>query len=187
MMYHAHQVFQWIIVILIVCIVDCDAFESAISSDSSVKRIGITGCNGLIGKALVNHFQQQGANIVRLSTRISPNQAWSASDPNNLEDLDAIIHLAGESILPDAPFQGGWSAMRKKEIKTSRIDGTKQLVDSLLKLKAKPRILLSASAVGYYGYYSDHVAKPFDESTKITAHGKFSFFHFLSGLLPQLI
>jgi hypothetical protein len=62
-----------------------------------------------------------------------------------LEDFDAVVHLAGESIA------SRWTEKRKERILRSRVDGTRLLAESLARLKQAPRVLVSASAIGYYG------------------------------------
>lgn len=123
-------------------------------------RILITGSTGLIGSALVSSLMASGHRIVRLIRKISsetPDQIlWNPSigllNPAQLEAFDAVIHLAGESIAG-----ARWNAEAKRRIRSSRLDGTKLLVDALLRLSQPPRVLLSASAIGYYGDRGDEL------------------------------
>jgi uncharacterized protein len=69
----------------------------------------------------------------------------SATQPAIEEGLDAVVHLAGE------PIAGRWTARKKKRIRESRLGGTRQLCEALANLKRPPRVLVSASAIGYYG------------------------------------
>jgi len=111
-------------------------------------RIGITGAGGLIGRALARAIQQRDWVAVPLSRRPHTEQ---------LETLDAVVHLAGE------PIDGRWTEAKKTEIRRSRVDGTRDLVRSLAACRVKPRALVSASAVGYYGDRGD---EPLFESSR---------------------
>ncbi|MFZ5876120.1 MAG: TIGR01777 family oxidoreductase [Nitrospirota bacterium] len=122
-------------------------------------RIAITGSSGLIGTALIESLSRAGHSITRI-IRESGRNARGAGvpaqiiwDPVNrridrasLESHDIVIHLAGESIAA-----GRWTAPRKVVIRESRIRGTTLLAENLAALKRPPRMLLSASAIGYYG------------------------------------
>ncbi len=76
------------------------------------------------------------------------------------EEADALIHLAGASIA-----DGRWSESRKKVLRTSRVDATRHLIGALSKLQSPPRIIVAASAVGYYGNRGDETL------TEQSAHG----------------
>lgn len=103
-------------------------------------RIGITGASGLIGRALARTIQGRRWVAVPLSRRPEVEQ---------LESLDAVVHLAGE------PIDGRWTERKKAEIRRSRIEGTRELVSALAACRRRPRVLVSASAVGYYGDRGD--------------------------------
>jgi len=131
-------------------------------------RIAITGSTGLIGTALVEWFSKNGHSITRIVRDSHPSGAnrcvvW---DPNQrridaaaLEGHDVVIHLAGESIA-----SGRWTAERKARIRDSRIQGTSLISETLAKLSHRPRVLLSASAIGYYGNRDPN--ETLDESSK---------------------
>src|SRR5205823_12129090 len=72
------------------------------------------------------------------------------SEPERLEGIDAAVHLAGESV-------NGlrWTEEKKKSIRDSRVLGTRNVVDALSKLKARPKVLVAASAIGFYGERGD--------------------------------
>ena len=70
-----------------------------------------------------------------------------------LEGVDAVVHLAGASIA-----EGRWTKARKQVLRASRVDATRNLVNSLLGLKRPPKVLVSASAIGYYGDRGDEHA-----------------------------
>ena len=116
-------------------------------------RIAITGASGLIGRQLAAFLTAGGHEVLRFARGRTAREgeiAWSPAsgriDHEALEGLDAIVHLAGENIA-----QGRWTDERKAEIVASRVKGTKLLAEALSVLRAPPQVLLSASAVGYYG------------------------------------
>jgi uncharacterized protein (TIGR01777 family) len=81
-------------------------------------------------------------------------------DVNALEGADAVVHLSGANV-----SQGRWTAARKQVLRSSRVDSTRVLVDSLARLRQKPGVFVSASAVGYYGNRGDETL------TESTGHG----------------
>lgn len=121
-------------------------------------RVLITGSSGLLGTALSCSFGERGYEIVRLVRRpASPNDISWNPDRGELtlspdHQFDVVVHLAGENI-----GAGRWTAARKVRILASRVDGTKTLVSALTSLQAKPQVLISASAVGYYGDRGDEI------------------------------
>jgi uncharacterized protein (TIGR01777 family) len=117
-------------------------------------HILVTGSTGLIGSTLVPFLTTGGHQVTRLVRRTPrPGQAevyWqpetgSIATPG-LEGLDAVVHLAGENIAA-----GRWSAEKKARIRDSRVQGTRLLCDALAQLINPPKVLVSASAIGYYG------------------------------------
>ena len=115
-------------------------------------RIGVTGVHGLVGSALVPFLRVNGNQPVPFVREVArgPEQVpWNitsgVSDALRAEGLDAVIHLAGESVA------GRWTDSRKAEARRSRVEGTRRLCESLARLARPPRILLSASGVGIYG------------------------------------
>ena len=128
-------------------------------------RVAITGSSGLIGSALAEALQGDGNEVVRLVRRSprGPGEiAWNPMDPGGgldaaaLDGLDAVVHLSG------APIAGRpWTKARKAELRSSRIQSTKTLVAALGKAATPPPVLLSGSAVGWYG---DTGAHEVDES-----------------------
>src|SRR5579864_8903924 len=127
--------------------------------DDAVKRIGVTGASGFIGRALVAALTSRG-DAVRAIVR-DPNSAMfpSGVDVRQLdlmrepdadairvfEGLDAVVHLAGESVA------GRWTAGKKKNIHDSRQITTRHLVAAMRACSQRPSALVSASASGYYG------------------------------------
>jgi uncharacterized protein (TIGR01777 family) len=116
-------------------------------------KILVTGATGLIGSALCPFLAGSDHRVLRM-VRSAPAQAnevqWDPSsgklDRSALEGLDAVVHLAGESIA-----SGRWTAEKKRRILQSRIRGTGLLSRSLANLQSPPEVLISVSAVGYYG------------------------------------
>jgi uncharacterized protein (TIGR01777 family) len=127
--------------------------------------IAITGSTGLVGTALIKALEADGHSVRRVVRRPSGGGAqeirWDPAagtiDAAGFHDVDAVVHLAGESVAARR-----WSAAVKKEIRDSRIRGTTLLCETLAGLAKKPSVLVSASAIGYYGDRGD---KRLDESS----------------------
>ncbi|HMW06335.1 MAG TPA: TIGR01777 family oxidoreductase [Leptospiraceae bacterium] len=132
-------------------------------------KIAIIGGSGLIGKHLAKSYSDHIVYIVsrknslpRDLANLSHVKLISSDHPKaaDLEGIDVIINLAGESILA-----GRWTEETKKRIRSSRVDKTKQLIDDLSELKTKPKLFIQGSAIGYYGMYDS--GKPvFNETEK---------------------
>lgn len=123
-------------------------------------KILITGASGLIGKVLQKEFAGKGYEVLTATRKTSgkPNEiGWNAekgfaeNDLTRLESLDAIIHLAGETV------SGRWTDEKKRKILDSRVLGTRNIVETIEKLADKPKVLLNASATGIYGDRADDV------------------------------
>jgi hypothetical protein len=125
-------------------------------------KVAVTGSSGLIGSALIRSLSATGHGVVRLVRSPAPADKgvlyWDPAsfrlDPAALEGLDAMVHLAGESIA-----SGRWSATRKARIRDSRVVGTKFLSEALSRLARPPRVLATASAIGYYGNRGEQVLR----------------------------
>jgi uncharacterized protein len=123
-------------------------------------RVLISGSSGLIGSALSRSFTERGYEVVRLVRRApsggdilwNPDRGELALDPKS--QFDVVLHLAGENI-----GAGRWSAARKERILSSRVNGTRTLVSALTQLQTAPPILISASAVGFYGDRGDEIVR----------------------------
>lgn len=123
-------------------------------------KILVSGSHGLVGKALTRSLKNDGHEVVPLVRRERafgaleiewhPNQG--RIDAEQLEGLDAVVHLAGESIAA-----GRWNEARKRAILESRTKGTSLLSEALARLARPPSVLLSASAIGYYGNRGDEL------------------------------
>ena len=123
-------------------------------------RVAITGSTGLVGSEVVTSLSAAGHEVVRLVRRApAPGENAIRWDPvrreidaAELEGLDAVIHLAGENIA-----SGRWTAARKAAIRDSRVNGTRFLCDALAGLARPPKVLVCASAIGYYGDRGEEV------------------------------
>ncbi|MBI4464659.1 MAG: TIGR01777 family protein [Acidobacteria bacterium] len=116
-------------------------------------NIVVTGSRGLIGTALIASLADAGHRITRLVRSQPQTQSGEAHwdpekgllDASALEGQDAVVHLAGENIAER------WTPDKKARIRDSRVNGTRLLCHALAHLQKSPSVLVSASAVGYYG------------------------------------
>ncbi|GAB4193458.1 MAG: TIGR01777 family oxidoreductase [Simkaniaceae bacterium] len=114
------------------------------------KKVLISGGSGFVGSALAPFLQMAGIEVAILGrSKRTADITWDPKtgkiNPEELENFDAVIHLAGENII------GYWSAKKKRRIFRSRVESTKQLSHILSLLKNPPKLLITASAIGYYG------------------------------------
>jgi uncharacterized protein (TIGR01777 family) len=122
-------------------------------------RILVSGVSGPIGAALLPALRARGSRIVRLVRGVVTGDDQVGWDPakgvaaEKVEGFDAVIHLAGETIV------GRWTAAKKARILGSRVQGTRGLAEALAKTSQRPRVLLCASAIGYYGSRGDEVLR----------------------------
>ena len=122
-------------------------------------KVAISGATGLIGTALRESLAADGIQIVALSRKpsVPPLETipWDVEngrfDSSRLEQVDALVHLAGE------PIAQRWNERRKKAIRDSRVKSTRLLVEALKSLEHRPRVLVSGSAIGFYGDRGDEV------------------------------
>ena len=127
----------------------------------SGSRVLASGVSGPIGTALLPALRAAGAQITRLvrptSRRSSQDEATIAWDPeqpisaSSVSGFDAVIHLAGDSIV------GRWTPEKKKSIRDSRVTGTNNLAQALAQANLKPAVFVCSSAIGYYGNRGDEV------------------------------
>ena len=124
-------------------------------------KILVSGASGIVGTALVAFLTTGGHSVTRL-VRSQPRPGaqeilWDpkhgVDDATSLEGFDAVVHLAGESIV------GRWTAEKRARIRDSRVTGTKILSDSFARLSSPPKVFVSASAIGYYGDRGAEVLK----------------------------
>ena len=123
----------------------------------TLPRIGVSGASGLVGSALVSTLRAAGWQVLTIGRRGSarPDVEWDPAtaviDGGALAGVDAVVHLAG------APIGRRWTATRRREIRESRVDGTRLIADAVARLRPRPRVLIAASAVGFYGSRGDEV------------------------------
>jgi uncharacterized protein len=117
-------------------------------------RIAITGASGFIGREIIKLARPQGHEIIACSRRPEnplpgAHRTVKFGPDLILDDVEAVIHLAGESIM------GWWTARKKERILNSRIQGTRQVVEAIARSTRKPKKLVSASGIGIYGDRGD--------------------------------
>jgi uncharacterized protein len=128
-------------------------------------KILVTGSTGLVGRALVSELKLTGHTVCRLVRPETNKAAVRGSEGFDVTwnpatgelgaaavGADAVVNLAGASVA-----KGRWTAGRKKELRRSRVDSTRALVQALSKMAARPRVLVSASAIGFYGNRGDEI------------------------------
>jgi uncharacterized protein (TIGR01777 family) len=126
-------------------------------SSATTSFVAITGASGLIGRALLARLRLNGTRVRRLVRAPDPDSpddiVWDPMrgvlDPRDLEGVESVIHLAGE------PIAQRWTGTRREAIRESRVRGTELLARALAALDRKPSVLLSGSAVGFYGDRGD--------------------------------
>jgi uncharacterized protein (TIGR01777 family) len=115
-------------------------------------KVCVMGATGFLGRALCAALERSGTTVHRYSRSARPGFAsWDpasgAIETEPLEAADAVVNLAGEDIAG-----ARWTAQRKKVLRDSRVGSTQLLVQALGKLKTPPKVLINASAVGFYGH-----------------------------------
>ena len=135
--------------------------------------LGITGATGFIGRRVIDIALGRGHEVVaftRSPGRAVPGcemRAFSLDAPPDLRGCEAVVHLAGESVV------GLWTPAKKRRICESRVRGTQRVVEAIAKLDAPPEVLVCGSAVGFYGDSGDA------ELTETSSSG--------SGFLPDTV
>jgi uncharacterized protein (TIGR01777 family) len=109
----------------------------------------ISGSSGLVGSALRKSLENDGHEVGCLP------RTYEA--PVDFSGVDAVVHLAGENIA-----EGRWTDAKKRRIEESRVIGTRQLAEQLARSTVKPRVFISASAIGFYG---DRGSEALDENS----------------------
>jgi uncharacterized protein (TIGR01777 family) len=116
--------------------------------------VAITGASGLIGSALGDALRVRGDRVVTVGRGPAAAVRWDPMagtiDADTLEGMDAVVHLAGESL-----GEKKWTPEQKQKIMESRVQGTELLATTIAGLRSKPAVLVSASAVGFYGDRGD--------------------------------
>lgn len=136
-----------------------------------VRTIAVSGASGLVGSALSKEIVDRSWKLRRLVRSNSPagqgdSIPWNPQSGlvnfTGFSGVDAVVHLAGENIAT-----GRWTPAKKLRIRDSRVVGTQKLCKALAAMPNPPRVLVCASAIGYYGERGDH---PLDESEP-SGHG----------------
>jgi len=140
-------------------------------------RIGVTGASGFVGRQLCAFLSTGGHDVVRFirghprgpaERRWNPADPERGVDPSAVENLDAVVHLAGAGIA-----EKRWSPTQKREIRDSRVLGTSAIARAIARASRRPQVLVSASAIGFYGSRGD---EPVDERSGAG-----------SGFLPEVV
>jgi uncharacterized protein (TIGR01777 family) len=134
--------------------------QSARGGGTLPRCVAISGASGLIGAALVRRLASEEVQVRALVRRApqagSGEVQWDPArgvlDARALSGVDAVVHLAGENV-----GAGRWTAARKAAIRASRVDGTRLVAETVAKLQPRPRVLVCASAVGFYGDRGEEV------------------------------
>jgi len=146
-------------------------------------RVAITGATGLIGRHLTDRLLERGDEVIAFTRHPARAQKrlpegvtaarWEANSPNMavevLAEADAVVNLAGEPVVGRR-----WNRKVKDAIRTSRVEGTRTLVGAIGAASERPKVLVSASAVGYYGPHGP------EEEVDEDASPGYDFLSFLS-------
>jgi len=122
-------------------------------------KVLISGSSGFLGSALIQNLGADGYEVTRLirrPTSAAGQIAWDFAQPlaaQSVSGFDVVIHLAGESIA------SRWTESKKKAIRDSRVQGTRHLAEALARAASPPRVLISASAIGFYGDRGDEILR----------------------------
>ena len=161
-------------------------------------KILVSGASGLVCSAIVKAASNAGHAVTPLARKRVPGAVlWDPAagtiDAAALEGFDAVVHLAGESIAA-----ARWTASQKKKILDSRVQGTRLLATTLARLQRRPTVLVSASAVGFYGDSGDRplredsppgndfladVCVQWEQATEPASHAGVRVVHLRSGMV----
>jgi len=115
-------------------------------------RVAVSGASGLVGAPLCATLEDEGHDVLRLVRRPAATREVRWDPPTGsverekLEGLDGIVHLAGENVAG-----GRWTDARKERIRRSRVEGTRSIAEAVAACDRPPRVLINASAIGFYG------------------------------------
>jgi len=114
-------------------------------------RLGITGAGGFIGRHATQLATARGWEVVPFSRhpRDAATRIFAPGEPVDVDGLDAVLHLAGE------PVFGWWTKDKRRRIMDSRVLGTRSVVEGFARAQHPPRVLVSGSAIGFYGDTGD--------------------------------
>ena len=120
-------------------------------------KILISGASGLIGQEITSSLSTKGHQVLSLHRNTTKKYPYWNIEKNKIDlgkeaEIDVVINLAGENIA-----QGRWTAKKKNRILRSRIDGTKLIAEYFSKAQYKPKIIISGSAIGYYGNRNEEI------------------------------
>ena len=122
-------------------------------------KVLVTGASGLIGSALASELRVRGHEVLGVSRSPSTGSIeWHQMTPEFMEDVDAVVNLAGETIA------GRWTQAKKRRLVDSRLETTKLVAAAISESSNPPSVLIQASASGYYGDRGDEVLH--ESSTK---------------------
>ncbi len=122
-----------------------------------ISRILVSGVSGPIGSALLPSLNTREYDVVRLvrgPAKTEGEISWDPARtmvPKTVSGFDAVIHLAGETIV------GRWTEAKKAKIRDSRVLGTRNLAEALAKANVRPQVFICSSAIGYYGDRGEEV------------------------------
>lgn len=122
-------------------------------------KVAVTGASGLVGSALMQVLKDEGHEVYAMVRRpaTSPSElSWDPAtghvDAGRLSKMDAVVHLAGENIAAKR-----WSDEQKRKIRSSRLDATYKLATAISSVTPRPSVLVSASAIGFYGNRDEQI------------------------------
>lgn len=137
-----------------------------VNSSGGIETIAVSGATGLVGEALTSLLHSADKSVIAISRRdvgaYQDSIRWDPdsglTNPGRLESVDAVVHLAGQNIAA-----GRWTSKMKSQIRSSRVQGTRSLVQSIAAVEKRPKVLVCASAIGFYG---NRGATELDESAE---------------------